>query len=110
MAQHLHVRFIDDLDGTDLGNKANTITFSFEGKDYSIDLSEANADTFREAMKPYINGGRRATGSKTKTSRRSTTSADETKRVREWARSNGHEVSDRGRIPAEVMQAYTTAN
>lgn len=72
MAQHLHVRFIDDLDGTDLGNKANTITFSFEGKDYSIDLSEANADTFREAMKPYINGGRRATGSKTKTSRRST--------------------------------------
>lgn len=110
MAQQFHVRFIDDLDGTDLGDKANTITFAFEGKEYSIDLSDANADIFREAMKPYINAGHRVTGSKTKTSRRSTTSADETKRVREWARSNGHEVSDRGRIPAEVMQAYTAAN
>ncbi|MGF0131376.1 Lsr2 dimerization domain-containing protein [Dietzia cinnamea] len=79
MAQQFHVRFIDDLDGTDLGDKANTITFAFEGKDYSIDLSDANADTFREAMKPYINAGHRVAGSKTKTSRRSTTSANETK-------------------------------
>ena len=110
MAQQFHVRFIDDLDGTDLGDKANTITFAFEGKDYSIDLSDANADTFREAMKPYINAGHRVAGSKIKTSRRSTTSANETKRVREWARSDGYDVSDRGRIPAEVMQAYTAAN
>ncbi|WP_264888871.1 Lsr2 family protein [Dietzia sp. NCCP-2495] len=101
---------MDDLDGTDLGDKANTITFAFEGKDYSIDLSDANADTFREVLEPYINAGHRVAGSKAKTSRRTTTSANESKRVRDWARSNGYDVSDRGRIPAEVMQAYTAAN
>ena len=110
MAQQFHVRFIDDIDGTDLGDNANTISFAFEGKEYSIDLSDANADIFREALEPYINAGHRVTGSKAKTSRRTTTSSGGTKLVREWARSNGYDVSDRGRIPAEVMQAYTAAN
>ena len=110
MAQQFHVRFIDDLDGTDLGDKANTITFAFEGKDYSIDLSDANADTFREVLEPYINAGHRVTGSKAKTSRRTTTSSGDTKVVREWARSNGYDVSDRGRIPTDIMDAYAAAN
>lgn len=110
MAQQFHVRFIDDIDGTDLGDQANTISFAFEGKEYSIDLSDANADAFRQAIEPYINAGHRVTGSKAKTARKSTTSTGDTKMVREWARSNGYEVSDRGRIPADVMQAYTAAN
>lgn len=111
MAQHFQMRFIDDIDGTDLGETANTISFAFENKEYSIDLSDANADTFHQVMAPYIEAGRRITG-KTKVARRpaATTSATNTRAVREWARANGYEVSDRGRIPADVMQAYTAAN
>lgn len=111
MAQHFQTTYIDDLDGTDLGEVANTLSFAFEGKEYSIDLSDDNADTFRQAMAPYIEAGRRITG-KTNASRKpaATTSKTNTKAVREWARANGYEVSDRGRIPTEVMQAYNAAN
>ena len=111
MAQQFQTTYIDDLDGTDLGANANTLLFAFEGKEYSIDLSDANADTFRQAMAPYITAGRRVTG-KAKTARKSAaaTSSSDTRAVREWARTNGYEVSNRGRIPADVMQAYAAAN
>lgn len=111
MAQHFQTRYIDDIDGTDLGATANTLFFAFDGKEYSIDLSDKNADTFRQAMAPYITAGRRLTG-KAKAARKpaAATSSSDTKAVRDWARTNGYEVSDRGRIPTEVMQAYTAAN
>jgi hypothetical protein len=108
MAQQFLVRFIDDIDGTDLGDKANTISFAFEGREYSIDLSDANAEAFRDAITPYIQSGRRNTGHK-RTARRKTTATADTQAIRQWARENGHEVSDRGRIPADLMRAYTAA-
>lgn len=112
MAQQFQVRYLDDLDGTDLGDKANAISFAFEGKEYSIDLSDENAETFRAAVAPYIKAGHRVTGSKTKTARKSTakTSSSDTKAIRDWARTNGHDVSDRGRIPADLIDAYAAAN
>lgn len=112
MAQQFQVRYIDDIDGTDLGETSNTIAFAFEGKEYSIDLSDENAEAFREAVAPYIQAGQRVTGSKAKTARKATdkTTSGNTKAAREWARANGYEVSDRGRIPADVMAAYATAN
>lgn len=112
MAQQFYFRFIDDIDGTDLGDTANTISFAFQGKEYAIDLSDDNAEAFREAVAPYIEAGHRVTGSKTKAARKNTgkTSSEDTKKVREWARANGYEVSDRGRVPAEVTQAYEAAN
>lgn len=112
MAQQTHVQYIDDLDGTELGDTANVIAFSFDGKDYSIDLSDANAEAFREAMSPYIEAGRREYGTARKAARKtaSKSSGKDTKAIRAWARENGYEVSERGRIPANVMAAYAEAN
>jgi hypothetical protein len=109
MAQHFQTRYIDDLDGADLGETANTISFAFDGKDYSIDLSDENAEAFRQDIAPYIEAGRRVTGTRTKTPR-ARSGAGNTKAVREWARANGYDVSDRGRIPADIMDAYAAAN
>lgn len=110
MAQQFQVRFIDDLDGTDLGDTSNTISFAFEGKEYAIDLSDDNAEAFREAVAPYIQAGHRVTGSKAKAARRTAAPSGNTKAIREWARNNGYDVSDRGRIPADVADAYAAAN
>lgn len=112
MAQQFQVQYIDDIDGTDLGSSANSISFAFDGKEYSIDLSDQNAEAFREAMEPYIKAGHRTTGGKAKPARKAAakSSAGDTKAIREWARENGHEVSDRGRIPADIVEAYAAAN
>ena len=112
MAQQFHIRYIDDIDGTDLGEKANTIEFAFEGKEYTIDLSDENAEAFREAVKPYINAGQRVTSAKRKGARKAAakSGSHDTKAIREWARENGYDVSDRGRIPADIMDAYAAAN
>ena len=109
MAQYFQTRYTDDLDETDLGETANTLSFAFDGKDYSIDLSDENAESFRQAIAPYIEAGRRVTGTRTKTAR-ARSGGSNTKAVREWARANGYDVSDRGRIPADIMDAYATAN
>lgn len=110
MAQLFQMRYIDDIDGSDLGEKANTLFFALDGKEYSIDLSDENADTFHQVIAPYIAAGHRV--SKTKPSRKATTktSSGDTKAIRDWARDNGHDVSDRGRIPATVIEAYAAAN
>lgn len=112
MAQKFQVRYFDDIDGTNLGEHANTISFAFEGKDYSIDLSDANAEAFRETIAPYVDAGHRVTGRKTKTARKKTgkTSSADTKAIRDWAHANGYDVSDRGRIPTDVMDAYSAAH
>ena len=114
MAQQFQVQYIDDLDGTDPGSEANTISFAFDGKEYTIDLSDENAEAFREVMAPYVENGHRVSGGKAKPARRaaakSSSAAGDTKAIREWARDNGYEVSDRGRIPGNVMDAYAAAN
>ena len=113
MAQQFQVQYIDDLDGSDLGSVANTISFAFEGREYSIDLSDENAAKFREVMAPYVDNGHRVTGTKAKPARKASagrSTSGDTKAIREWARNNGYEVSDRGRIPADIMDAYSAAN
>lgn len=112
MAQKFHIEYVDDIDGTPLGDSGETIEFSIGGKDYTIDLGEENAAAFHAALEPYVTNGSRVTGGRKRSGRRSTstrTGATDTKKVREWARENGHEVSDRGRIPAEIMEAYVAA-
>ncbi len=116
MAQQFQVQYIDDIDGTELGTDVDTIAFAFDGKEYSIDLSEANAEAFREAISPYLEAATRVTSARKKPARRPTgksTSAPsgvDTKAVRAWAVENGFAVSERGRIPADVMTAYVDAN
>ncbi len=114
MAQKTIVSLIDDLDG---GDADETATFALDGVTYDIDLSEKNATTLREALAPFVATARRTGG---RTTRRTATttarpaaqsaSTDETSAIREWARANGHTVSDRGRISATVRDAYRKAH
>lgn len=116
MAVRYETIFVDDLDGAEIEEgQAETIEFSFAGKAYTIDLSEKNADAFREALDPYLSAARPADSGKKragKTSRRSSSSAPkgELGKIRAWARDNGYTVSDRGRIPAGILEAYNAAN
>jgi hypothetical protein len=115
MAQRVQVMLIDDVDGTD---GAETVTFALDGVTYEIDLSEDNAKALREAFSPWVGHGRRVSGrsasstprSPRKSSSSSSSSSSDTAAIREWARSNGHEVSERGRISGTVMEAYAAAH
>jgi hypothetical protein len=104
------VELTDDLDG---GKADRTVSFSFDGTNYEIDLSRKNAAALQKVLKPYVENARRARS----TSRRARSGAavrrggrTDVGRVREWARSNGYDVSERGRIPAAVLDAYDAAN
>jgi len=116
VAQQTTVRFIDDLDGSEA---SGTFDFSLDGRDYQIDLSDENAAKLRDALSPFLGaarktGGRgsnRARGQRQPVAEKHTRSSrEETHAIREWARQNGHQVSDRGRIPKSVIDAYQTAH
>lgn len=105
---------VDDLDGTVLEEgDGKHITFSVEGRSYEIDLSDRNADKFYAAVAPFVDAsrsvGRSHSGaSRARAARRS--GDIDLSAVREWARANGHAVSDRGRVPSAVLDAYGAAN
>lgn len=109
MARKVITSLVDDVDGSEADR---TVTFAFEGISYEIDLSEKNAEAFESALAPWVEKARRASGGSTRV-RRSTGSTgrraglDE---VRRWARDNGHQVSDRGRVPNAVLEAYDAAH
>ncbi|GGM48140.1 Lsr2 family protein [Longimycelium tulufanense] len=114
MAQKVTVQLIDDMDG---GTAAETITFALDGVTYEIDLSEANAGKLRDAFATFVGAARRAGTASSGIGRRRpapTTTAparrEKLQAIREWARANGHTVSDRGRISAEIMNAYRNHN
>jgi Lsr2 len=112
MAQKTIVSLVDDLDG---GEAEESVAFGLDGATYDIDLSEKNVTILREALAPFIatarrtggRAGRRAGATATATR---TGSSDDTAAVREWARTHGHTVSDRGRIAASVIEAYKKAH
>jgi hypothetical protein len=113
MAQKTIVQLIDDLDGTH-SDTIETVTFGLDGVTYEIDLSDDNADKLRESLAAFIGSARRTGGrAKRGTASASVASAngsgrsrEQTQAIREWARKNGHDVSDRGRIPAAVIDAF----
>ena len=113
MAQKVQVVLLDDLDG---GEASETMTFSLDGASYEIDLSAGNAATLREALAPYVGVARRTSARRRRPSsdgRRSSGRASgrgSTPEIRAWARANGYQVSDRGRINSEVLEAYEAAN
>jgi hypothetical protein len=106
-------QLVDDLDGTVLENGAgSTVRFSLEGRQYEIDLSDSNAQKLRSALAPFISAGRSVAGSTRGSGpRRSSRNASgELAAIRSWAQGNGYTVGDRGRISAEVREAYERAN
>lgn len=111
MAQRVQVTLIDDIDQTE---GAETVTFALDGVTYEIDLSTKNAAKLRDSLAPWVGHGRRvapsrSAGAARSGSRRASTGTDSAA-VREWARANGHTVSERGRISKTVMDAYAAAH
>lgn len=110
MARQINIELVDDLDGTVLGEEGQTIHFAVNGVEYSIDLSRENADAFFEALDPFIKNAEKVTGAARRTAKGKTDKANSARAVREWARENGYEISDRGRIPSEILAAFTEAH
>ena len=110
MAQQVNVVLVDDLEGTPADE---TVTFGLDGVTYEIDLTSDNAARLRDSVAEWVGHARRVGGARRKGNRtatkRSSVGADNAT-IREWARSNGHEVSERGRIKAEVIEAFNAAN
>jgi len=106
MAQRINVILVDDINGKDADE---TVTFGLDGVAYEIDLAEANAADLRAALTTYISAGRKVGGKrrKAKVAAAGGTSAAD---IRQWARDNGWDVPDRGRVAAEVRQAYAAAH
>jgi hypothetical protein len=109
MAQRTQIVLTDDLDGTDVrSGRGETISFALDGQTYEIDLTTKNAAALRKALSPYVRAGRRVTISRGAKVKRVQVGPD-AKTIKEWARANGYEVSDRGRIPNDVRQAFEAA-
>jgi hypothetical protein len=109
MAQKVITLLTDDLDGSEA---SQTVLFGLDGKSYEIDLNDENNAKLREALAPYIGKGRRVGGGGRATVRRMGTGkpAEDTAAVRSWAKANGFDVNDRGRVPASIREAYEKAN
>jgi nucleoid-associated protein Lsr2 len=109
MAQRVHIVLEDDLDGSEA---EETVTFGLEGSTYEIDLSARNAAALKDSLAPYVAAARRTSGraASRRSSSRGRSSGPSPAEVRDWARAEGREVSDRGRVPADVRAAYDAAH
>lgn len=108
MAQKVNIVLVDDIDGSDA---SETVAFGLDGTSYEIDLNDQHAAALREAFSAYVGHARKVTSSRGRKSRggSTTTSGPSARELRDWARSNGFEVSDRGRVPSEVREAFDAA-
>ncbi|MEU6765912.1 Lsr2 family protein [Streptomyces sp. NPDC046853] len=111
MAQKTIVTYVDDLDG---GEADATVTFGLDGKTYEIDLNEKNAGKLRKALEKYVTAGRKTGGRTSAGTRGRVTTAkssnQDTAAIRSWAKEQGYDVNDRGRVPASIREAYEKAN
>lgn len=105
MARKTQVILVDDVDGS---AGTTTVEFGLDGITYEIDLNDDNAARLRADLGAWIEKGRRTGGRARRGTATSTSS--ETKRIREWAREQGYEISDRGRVSAEIRAAYAESH
>jgi Lsr2 len=129
VAERIVVQLVDDINGTEItDDSGERINFSVRGVDYQIDLSAANVAKFEKALAPYLDAATRVGGRRTRTqkvaepSTRSTksgtrgrgkkaaSSKEQLAAIREWAQDNGYDVAARGRIKADIVEAYHAAN
>ncbi|WP_068280346.1 histone-like nucleoid-structuring protein Lsr2 [Aldersonia kunmingensis] len=117
MAKKVTVTLIDDVDGEAVADE--TVEFGLDGVSYEIDLAAENAELLREQLQAWIESARRISGRRrvkpapataTTTKVRVPVDREQSAAIRDWARRNGHKVSARGRISADVIEAYNTAN
>jgi len=103
MAQKVNIVLVDDIDGSEA---TETVSFALDGRDYEIDLNADNASALRDALALYVGHARRGGGGRKRTRNDGPSPAD----IRVWARENGFEVPDRGRVSSEVRDAYLAAH
>ena len=119
MARKVQVILSDDLD--DSISADETVTFALDGTTYEIDLSEKNAAEMRDVFGKYLSAARKVSGRSSSgrasgavrsraTGGGGRMDREQAGAIRDWARKNGHAVSDRGRIPASVVEAYEAAH
>ena len=106
MAQKITVALEDDLDG---GPADETVRFGVGGSEYEIDLSTKNANAFRRQLAPFIEHARRTGRGQRRRPGRAASSREHSGDIRAWAKDHGIPVSERGRIPASVVQQYEAA-
>ena len=109
VAQKVQTLFVDDLDGS---AAEGTVRFGLDGTDYEIDLNAEHAQALRDALARYISGGRRVGGGarrQSRSGRKASANGLNTTEVREWAKAQGIEVKDRGRVPAELVVKFKAA-
>jgi Lsr2 len=106
MAQKITVALEDDLDG---GPADETVRFGLGGSEYEIDLSKKNARAFRRQLAPFIEHARKTGRAPRRRPGRTTSSREHSGGIRAWAKDQGIAVSDRGRIPASVVEQYEAA-
>ena len=108
MAQRTIIKLVDDLDEKEIEEGGQTVSFSYNGTQYEIDLSEKNAKQFDAALAPFVSAARRVGGRQSRVVK--SAGAVDTKAVRAWAKSNGIELSTRGSRPrADVVEKYKAA-
>ncbi len=109
MATETTTRLVDDLEGSDA---ERAVTFTWDGRTYEVDLSKKNIAAFEKTMKPYLAVARSTRAASTRPAGRSRQAGTRARRrddlqvIRDWARANGHSVSDRGRVSASIIEAY----
>ncbi len=118
MARKTVVTLVDDLTG-ETAEDISTVEFTVDGMAYELDLTDDNSAKLRDTLSPYVRAGRKIGGRRGGDTRpgrtiKSSGSAagynrETLKSIRAWAKQNGHRVSDRGRLSAEVLQAWQSA-
>jgi len=106
MAQRTQVLYVDDIDGSEA---EGTIKFGFDGADYEIDLNNQHAAQLTEAIGPFIAAARKVSSSR-RPARGARAGRQDLSDVRAWARGQGIKISERGRIPADVLARYNAAH
>ena len=109
MAQKIQTLLIDDLDGS---AAEETVRFGLDGADYEIDLNAGHAQDLRDALARYVGAARRVGGTARRSARgtrHGSASGLNTTEVREWAKAQGIEVKDRGRVPAGLVVKFKAA-
>jgi hypothetical protein len=113
MAQRVVTRLIDDLTGEESEDVTN-VQFSVAGAEFEIDLNDKNHSALMKALAPYMESGRRIKrsrkGGRGAARSSSAGSGKDTAKIREWAKEHGYEVSERGRVPAGIREAYEKAH
>jgi hypothetical protein len=107
MAQRVQIILEDDFDG---GKADETVAFSLDGAEYEIDLSAGNAKNLRDALAPWLAHARKTGGRRKRGQRQASAPSSSSSDIRAWAISNGFDVSSRGRVSADVREAYEKAH